>query len=129
MGSYFSAREEILHFDIHKRVIKMVYFLTVLCLALALCVQGFAGVRTQPRTFFHFSTGTHVLRSSSVTALKAMSLDEIREKIKNTPGYNPMQDPEAMKTLEENIPQELREVNGALQRMQVAFKVNLWRAL
>ena len=63
------------------------------------------------------------LSARRFTSLKGMSLDDIRAKIKSQPGYNPMQDPEAMKTLEENIPPELREVNGALQRLQVAFKV------
>jgi len=92
--------------------------LTHLLIILSLLALSKGFLSGLPRTFT-----SSKLSARRLTNLKGMSLDDIRAKIKSQPGYNPMQDPEAMKTLEENIPPELREVNGALQRLQVAFKV------
>ena len=48
-------------------------------------------------------------------------LEAIKQKMAADPNYNPMQDPEAMQTLEGMISPEMREVSGAIQRLKVAF--------
>ena len=49
-------------------------------------------------------------------------LEEIRAKMKSQPGYNPMQDPQAMQVLEGMIPAELKEIPNAVERLKVAMK-------
>lgn len=49
-------------------------------------------------------------------------LDAIRAKVAADPSYNPMQDPQAMQALQDSLPQELKDVPTAIQRLKVAFE-------
>ena len=51
-------------------------------------------------------------------------LDAIRAKVAADPSYNPMADPEAMKVLESYIPDALREIPNAINRLKVSYKDN-----
>jgi len=45
----------------------------------------------------------------------------IRAKMAQDPNYDPMKDPEAMQTLEQMIPPEMREIPNSVERLKVAF--------
>jgi hypothetical protein len=49
-------------------------------------------------------------------------LDEIKAKMKANPNYNPMTDPQAAAALDLMIPDYLKELPNAMERLSVAFK-------
>lgn len=49
-------------------------------------------------------------------------LDSIRAKMAADPSYNPFNDPQAIQTIETNLPSEIREFGHAIERLKVAFK-------
>ena len=48
-------------------------------------------------------------------------LEAIRAKMASDPSYNPMSDPQAMQVLESMIPQEMKDLPNAVERLKVAF--------
>jgi len=50
------------------------------------------------------------------------AIDAIRQKMAADKDYNPMADPQAMQVLESLIPQEMKDIPNAIERLKVAFK-------
>ena len=48
-------------------------------------------------------------------------LEAIRQKMAADPSYNPMSDPQAMQVLESMIPEEMKDLPNAVERLKVAF--------
>ena len=48
-------------------------------------------------------------------------LEAIRAKMASDPSYNPMSDPQAMQVLESMIPQEMKDLPNAVERLKVSF--------
>jgi hypothetical protein len=48
-------------------------------------------------------------------------LEQIRAKMAADPSYNPMSDPQAMQVLDSLIPQEMKDLPNAVERLKVAF--------
>lgn len=69
------------------------------------------------------------VRSFGRSSLKAATggpneeaIKAIREKMAADPSYNPMADPQAMQVIDSMIPDAMREVPNAIERLKVAFK-------
>jgi hypothetical protein len=68
-----------------------------------------------------FRTGSlHVLKAA--TGPSEDALKSIRDKIAANPSYNPMSDPQAMQVLESMIPDKMKEVPNAIERLKVSIK-------
>lgn len=75
-------------------------------------------------------THTHSFRAMPVGRFAQRSLkmaegnplDELRAKMKANPNYNPMTDPQAASMLDSMIPDYLKELPNAMERLSVAFK-------
>eukprot|EP01041_Mallomonas_annulata_P007828 gene7828-16008_t len=72
---------------------------------------------------------TRFTRYSYPTVLRASTggpnddaLKAIREKMAADPSYNPMSDPQAVQIIESMIPDTMRELPNAIERVNVAFK-------
>lgn len=69
---------------------------------------------------------SRVLPVRAITTSSRMStvdpMDEIRAKMEADPSYNPMSDPQAMQVLEGMLPDELKEIPNAIDRMRVALQ-------
>merc|ERR1712146_609748 len=48
-------------------------------------------------------------------------LEAIKAKMAADPSYNPMSDPQAMQVLESMIPQEMKDLPNAVERLKVSF--------
>lgn len=48
-------------------------------------------------------------------------LEAIKAKMAADPSYNPMSDPQAMQVLESMIPQEMKDIPNAVERLKVSF--------
>ena len=48
-------------------------------------------------------------------------LEAVRAKMASDPSYNPMSDPQAMQVLESMIPQEMKDLPNAVERLKVSF--------
>lgn len=91
----------------------------ILVLALLLCVlQCVSAFRPHVLRFSVASKNTllHMSDGQGTDPLEA-----IRVKMAADPSYNPMSDPEAMQVLESMIPQEMKDLPNAVERLKVAF--------
>lgn len=69
-----------------------------------------------------------IRRHNSIVALQAAATPEQEAAINalkakmSQPGYNPQQDPEYQSLMAQALPADLRDINGAIERLSVAFK-------
>ena len=74
-----------------------------------------------------FMTPMRQMRVTGVDKLKMSEvpggdpLEAIKAKMAADPSYNPMSDPQAMQVLESMIPQEMKDLPNAVERLKVSF--------
>ena len=74
-----------------------------------------------------FTLPTRRMLSSNVGRLQMSDmpggdpLEAIKAKMAADPSYNPMSDPQAMQVLESMIPQEMKDLPNAVERLKVSF--------
>lgn len=90
--------------------------LMVVALLLAVLVSAISAFRVSRMSVSSISSRVSLRMST------ADPMDEIRAKMEADPSYNPMSDPQAMQVLEGMLPDELKEIPNAIDRMRVALQ-------
>jgi hypothetical protein len=100
----------------------MIFSLVALALLLAVA-QGFSTraflSRASTRVFQEAPEGVGDMGDTSGAGNDAM--EAIKAKMEQDPAYDPMKDPEAMQTLEQLIPSEMRDIPNSVERLKVAY--------
>lgn len=93
----------------------MMMFSTSTLICVLLCIAVCGAFKSLPnRVRFEKSVKLHMSDAPD-------PLEAIREKMQADPSYNPMSDPQAMQVLESMIPEEMKDLPNAVERLKVAF--------